>query len=100
MKAVVAAFNQEKAVVGAFSVIVQPVVEPMEHYTALNISPPPESVVLGGHLVVLVLLLLEVLQPLLLGHQLLLLRLDLLLLAGRHLPQLGKHKVVIISVQL
>ena len=36
MKAVVAAFNQEKALVGAFSVIVQPVVEPMEHYTALT----------------------------------------------------------------
>ena len=35
MKAVVAAFNQEKALVGAFSLIVQPVVEPMEHYTAL-----------------------------------------------------------------
>ena len=35
MRAVVAAFNQEKALVGAFSVIVQPVVEPMEHYTAL-----------------------------------------------------------------
>ena len=35
MKAVVAAFNQEKALVGAFSGIVQPVVEPMEHYTAL-----------------------------------------------------------------
>ena len=35
MKALVGAFNQEKAVVGAFSVIVQPVVEPMEHYTAL-----------------------------------------------------------------
>ena len=38
MKAVVAAFNQEKALVGAFSVIVQPVVEPMEHYTALDTS--------------------------------------------------------------
>ena len=38
MKAVVAAFNQEKALVGAFSVIVQPVVEPMEHYTALIIG--------------------------------------------------------------
>ena len=36
MKAIVAAFNQEKALVGAFSVIVQPVVEPMEHYTALR----------------------------------------------------------------
>ena len=33
MKALVGAFNQEKALVGAFSVIVQPVVEPMEHYT-------------------------------------------------------------------
>ena len=31
MKAVVAAFNQENALVGAFSVIVKP----MEHYTAL-----------------------------------------------------------------
>ena len=29
------AFNQEKALVGAFSGIVQPGVEPMEHYTAL-----------------------------------------------------------------
>ena len=37
MKAEVAAFNQKKALVGAFSVIVQPVVEPMEHYTALII---------------------------------------------------------------
>ena len=35
MKVVVAAFNQEKALVGAFSVIVQPIVEPMAHYTAL-----------------------------------------------------------------
>ena len=35
MKALVCAFNQEKALVGAFSVIVQPVVETMEHYTAL-----------------------------------------------------------------
>ena len=32
----VGAFNQEKALVGAFSVIVQPVVEPMEQYTALT----------------------------------------------------------------
>ena len=37
MKALVGAFNQEKALVGAFFVIVQPVVEPMEHYTALII---------------------------------------------------------------
>ena len=35
MKALVGAFNQEKALVGAFSVIVQPVVEPIELYTAL-----------------------------------------------------------------
>ena len=38
MKALVGAFNQEKALVGAFSVIVQPVVEPMEHYTALVLN--------------------------------------------------------------
>ena len=38
MKALVGAFNQEKALVGALSVIVQPVVEPMEHYTALVIT--------------------------------------------------------------
>ena len=37
MKALVGAFNQEKALVGAFSVIVQPVVEPTEHYTALDL---------------------------------------------------------------
>ena len=35
MKALVGAFNQEKALVGAFSVIVQPVVGPMERFTAL-----------------------------------------------------------------
>ena len=60
MKAVVAAFNQEKDLVGAFSVIVQPVVDPMEHHTALpvtvaiailaaprsSVSPPP--LVAGG----------------------------------------------------
>ena len=34
MKTLVGAFNQEKALVGDFSVIVQPVMEPMEHYTA------------------------------------------------------------------
>ena len=39
MKAVVANFNQEKALVGAFSVIVQPVVEPMDNFTALILSP-------------------------------------------------------------
>ena len=35
MKALVGTFNQEKALEGAFSVIVKPIVEPMEHYTAL-----------------------------------------------------------------
>ena len=35
MKALVGAFNQEKALVGAFSVIVQPLVEPMDSFTAL-----------------------------------------------------------------
>ena len=35
MKAVVAAFNQVKALVGAFSVIVQPVVEPINRFAAL-----------------------------------------------------------------
>ena len=38
MKGVVAAFNQEKALVGAFSVIVQPVVEPMDRFTALIVT--------------------------------------------------------------
>ena len=49
MKALVGAFNQEKVLVGAFSVIVQPVVEPMDRFTALIrscfltsvTSPPP-----------------------------------------------------------
>ena len=36
MKALVGAFNQEKALVGAFSVIVHPVVEPMDRFTALH----------------------------------------------------------------
>ena len=46
MKALVGAFNQEKALVGAFSVIVQPVVEPMDHYTALvSTLPPPQLAV-------------------------------------------------------
>ena len=38
MKALVGAYNQEKALVGAFSVIVQPVVEPMDRFTALLIT--------------------------------------------------------------
>ena len=43
MKAVVAAFNQEKALVGAFSVIVQP--EPMDRLTALiKANPSPDLV--------------------------------------------------------
>ena len=36
MKALVGTFNQEKALVGALSVIVQPVVEPMDRFTALT----------------------------------------------------------------
>ena len=35
VKTLVGAFNQEKALVGAFSVIVQLVVEPMDSFTAL-----------------------------------------------------------------
>ena len=38
VKALVGAFNQEKALVGAFSVIIQPVVEPMDRFTALIIT--------------------------------------------------------------
>ena len=38
MKALVGAFNQEKALVGAFSVIRQPVVEPMDRFAALVLS--------------------------------------------------------------
>ena len=40
MKALVGAFNQEKALVGAFSVIVQQVVEPLDRFTALIITFP------------------------------------------------------------
>ena len=35
VKALIGAFNQEKALVGAFSIIVQQVVEPMDRFTAL-----------------------------------------------------------------
>ena len=35
MKELVGAFNQEKALVGAFSVIVKPIVKPMDRFTAL-----------------------------------------------------------------
>ena len=48
MKAVVAGFNQEKALLGAFSVIVQPVVEPMDRFAAL----PALELVHQLHLVV------------------------------------------------
>ena len=41
MKALVGAFNQEKALVGAFSVVVQPVVEPMDWFAALILFPDP-----------------------------------------------------------
>ena len=45
MKALVGAFNQEKALVGAFSVIVQPVVEPMivlQHYQGRQARELPD----------------------------------------------------------
>ena len=48
MKAVVAAFNQEKALVGAFSVIVQPVVEPMDRFAALSPYLPGSLVLLAA----------------------------------------------------
>ena len=41
MKALVGAFNQEKALVGAFPWLWKPVVEPMEHYTALLLTLTP-----------------------------------------------------------
>ena len=44
VKALVGAFNQEKALVGAFSVIVQPVVEPMDRFTALIIADIPSDI--------------------------------------------------------
>ena len=44
MKALVGASNQEKALVGAFSVIVHSVVEPMDRFTAL-VSVLPSVVV-------------------------------------------------------
>ena len=42
MKALVGAFNQEKSLVGAFSVIVKPVVEPMDRFAALVLYFVPE----------------------------------------------------------
>ena len=39
-------FNQEKALVGAFYVIVQPVVEPMDRFTALTLSVPGTTIAL------------------------------------------------------
>ena len=38
VKALVGAFNKEKALVGAFSVIVQAAVEPMDRFAALVVS--------------------------------------------------------------
>ena len=48
VKAVVAAFNQEKALVGAFSVIVKLVVEPMDRFTALVIIYPGIDAAISG----------------------------------------------------
>ena len=51
MKALVGAFNQEKALVGAFSVIVQPVVEPIDRFAALPLPLPLRSSLLNLTLV-------------------------------------------------
>ena len=50
MKVPVGTYNQEKALVGVFSVIVQPVVEPMEHYTALTVTLVTGSGMMALHL--------------------------------------------------
>ena len=49
MKALVGAFNQEKALVGAFSVIVQPIVEPMGRFTVLVLVQGGEEAELARH---------------------------------------------------
>ena len=46
MKALVGAFNQEKALVGVFSVIVKPIVEPMDrlqHYIIVTLHDLHEA---------------------------------------------------------
>ena len=55
MKALVGAFNQEQALVGAFSVIVQPVVEPMDRFAALTINIPHYLASVTADLLVLIL---------------------------------------------
>ena len=42
MKLLLGAFNQEKALVGASSVIVQPAVEPMDRFAALVWTGPQQ----------------------------------------------------------
>ena len=50
MKALVGAFNQEKALVEAFSVIVHPFVEPMDRFTALvDIQPNLNPAAAANH---------------------------------------------------
>ena len=51
MKALVGTFDQEKALVGAFSVIVQPVVEPMDQFAALVVMAQVRMVINTLHLV-------------------------------------------------
>ena len=46
VKALVGAFNQEKALGGAFSVIVQPVVEPMDRFAALHKTDDIHNVII------------------------------------------------------
>ena len=48
MKALVGAFNQEKALEGAFSVIVQPFVVPMDRFTALYRNDQHRSAWIGA----------------------------------------------------
>ena len=48
MKALLGAFNQEKALVGAYSVILQPVVEPMDSFTALLQTQTIRDAAIGG----------------------------------------------------
>ena len=49
VKVLVGAFNQEKALLGALSVIVQPVVEPVDRFTALHLPPCDTGTCDGGN---------------------------------------------------
>ena len=66
----------------------KPTVQGILSLSTCLLSQPPQPLVLRGHLPPLVVLLPEVLEPLLLGDEHLLLRLDLRLLPVRHVLQL------------